>query len=126
MRKLIAGSIGLILGLMAVTSIAQTIEVTPGDSQGWIARSSNTGVLGLGIADDQGGGASLGMSTDGTAGQIVKVARIPLITIDGINSISYRVNTNTVSGFYPVPNLEYFSADRSGTLVYLEKNKTIP
>ena len=57
-RLAIVKTIGLCSLLVASVSMAQ-IVVSPGDTQGWIERASNTGTLGLGIADQAGGTSSL-------------------------------------------------------------------
>lgn len=109
----------------AGASTAQ-IVVTPGDAQGWTGRASNTGTLGVGIADQQGGTGSLSMVTTGSGGDIVKVARIPLITIDAITSISWDVYTDNAAA-YPRPQLEYYElGGRAGTLTYVNTNASVP
>lgn len=108
-------------------AVAETIIVTPGDPQGWGERASNTGTIGLGVDDSQGGNGSLLLSTDGSEGQIIKVARVPLpvIRISDISSLSWEVNTNNAD-YYPRPNIEYWSPDMAGTLVYEAGNVTPP
>jgi hypothetical protein len=126
MNKLLAGLLGSIFILGSAISMAQPILVTPADSQGWIGRASNTGTLGVGLADLHGGNASLSLTTIGAGGDIVKVARVPLITIGEITSISWEVYTdNAIS--YPRPQLEYYSVGplgRSGTLRFDRSNRT--
>lgn len=125
MRNLLIGLASSIFVLFSAATTAQ-IVVTPGDAQGWIGRASNTGTLGLGPADQQGGTGSLSMITTGGGGDIVKVARVPLITIDAITSISWDVYTDNAAS-YPRPQLEYYQlGGRAGTLTYVASNTVVP
>lgn len=115
------------LGALFVAGMAVADEiVTPEDQQGWFEYSSSTGTFGLGITDQQGGTSSLMMSTNGTDGQIVQAARIPLIRIDAITSISWDAYSDqAAAGHYPFPQLEYWNPTISGTLVYVASNQTV-
>ena len=118
---------GLGLLLVANASMAQ-IVVTPTDTEAWIDRGTNTGTLGLGIADNNGGTSSLLLSTDGSPSQIIRASRIPLapflaITIDQVTSVSWDFYTDNAAN-YPRPQLEYFGSGVSGTLVYETGNLT--
>jgi hypothetical protein len=121
-KYLIGGLLVLSLAFFCANAAAQVI-VTPDDTQGWFARASNTGTVELSAEQVRGAGTgSLKMSTDGSDGQVVKAARIPLITIDSITSISWDlyVDSSGSAATYPRPQLEYYSLsqNRSGTLVY--------
>lgn len=128
MNRLLTGLFSSALLLCSTATMAQ-IVVTPADTEAWVNRTSNTGTLGLGIADNNGGTSSLLMSTDASAGQIIKAARIPLppqlaVTIGGITSISWEFYTDNATS-YPRPQLEYYRLappSLSGTLVYESNN----
>ncbi|MEP4147255.1 MAG: Ig-like domain-containing protein [Halioglobus sp.] len=125
LRDLAVRFFGVWLLFGASASMAQ-IVVSPGDTQGWTERASNTGTLGVGPADQQGGTGSLSMITTGSGGDIVKVARIPLITIGDIASISWDVYTDSAAD-YPRPQLEYYElGGRAGTLIYVASNTVVP
>lgn len=110
----------------SITAIADTVvEVTPEDTQGWFERVSNTGTVGQGPADNNGGASSLALLTDGSAGQIIKASRIPLITIGDITSISWDAWSDSAT-YFPIAQLEYYSQARFGTLFYASSNGGIP
>ena len=115
----------LLLGASIVMAQVAFFVVTPGDPQGWFERGSNTGTIGLGVADSHGGTSSLLLSTDGSDGQIVKVARVPIpvIRVSGVASVSWDLNTDNITN-YPRPNIEYWSPALAGTLVYEISNFT--
>ncbi len=123
-RLSVVKAVGLGSLLFASVAMATSVVVTPGDAQGWFEKSGTTGTFGLGIADQAGGTSSLLMSTDGSAGQIINAARIPLIRINAITSLSWDVYTDQV-GNYPRPQLEFWSTSNFGTLVYDTSNLTL-
>jgi IPTL-CTERM motif len=126
MNKFLTGLLGSIL-IFASSATMSQILVGPGATEAWVSRNSNTGTLGLGIPDNNGGTGSLLMSTNGGVGQIIKAARLPFapvaaLTIDAISSISWDFYTSDAA-YYPRPQLEYFSlAGGGGTLVYEASN----
>jgi hypothetical protein len=115
--SLLAGA--LLLGTSALLAQVQLIVVTPADAQGWFVKRADTGTVGLGIVDKKGGTSSLLLSTDGSAGQIIRAARIPtpLMRIDEITSLSFDAYSDSAVN-YAYPQLEYFNLTYAGTLVY--------
>lgn len=125
MFKSVAITLAGVFVLGSSVAAAALVVVTPDDHQGWGGRASNTGTIGLGVDDMHGGTGSLLLATDGTDGQIVKVARVPtpIITIADVAAVSWEVNTSS-DVYYPRPNIEYWSPSLAGTLVYDSGNAT--
>jgi len=100
----------------------ETIIVTPTEPGGWFEKSGSTAVGALTTNNPYplpDGIGSLEFVTDGTDGQIIQAARIPVINVDDIIALEWDFSSNHATS-YPKAKIEYFSTSpaRSGTLVY--------
>jgi len=126
-RRLVIAVLALIF---AQVSYAQdVVTVTESDTQGWFEKGESTGTGGLSLNNPHGPGGtgSLEFITDGSDGQIMQVARIPLITVDAITAIGWDFSSDHETN-YPVAKIEYYSIfpPRSGTLVYQRSGSYTP
>jgi hypothetical protein len=55
-----------------------------------------------------------------------QIARIPVITVDDIEELSWDFKSDANNGDYPVVKIEYYSLQHSGTLVYLRNFTVTP
>lgn len=101
----------------------ETVTVTSTEPQGWFEKSGSTaeGAITVNNPHGPGGLGSLEFTLDGSAGQIIQAARIPVINVDDITAVGWDFYTDSTDATsIPVAKIEYYSLspDRSGTLVY--------
>jgi len=116
----------LLLGSTAVMAGSPTVLITvdPDNLNGWFAKAGNTGTGGLSTNEPFSqsgpgtGTGSLEFITDGSDGQIIQAARIPLVKVEDIVNISWYFKSNHATNV-PHAKVEYYSLSqgRSGTLV---------
>jgi len=128
--KILFGFLSLIVFGASVANAAVEV-VLPSDTKGWFEKNGSTGVMDFSDVQKHGNQliptGSLLLETDGSAGQIIQAARvpIPLVTVADFTVISWDVYTDNATN-YPAPRIEYWwiGPGKSGTLRYDTSNLT--